>query len=143
MCVNGGKATNRRAAAVLKHGHAKFEGFFPRGLHQRADALLDDLGMQFFLRASHAILCTGIFVHQAIKILQGLDPPGYPAVDGVKFLETILGKFGDPPCEELDIGAGGIVVDWFPRIVGLCCYVLEGTKAKHLLRGSFILHVEP
>jgi hypothetical protein len=143
MCVNGEKETNRRAAAVLKHGHAKLEGLFPRGLHQRADALLDDLVIQFFLQASHAILCTGIFMHQAIMILQGLDPPGYPAIDGVNPLETILGKFGNPPCEELDIGGGGIVVDWFLGVAGLCRYVHEGVRAKCLIRGSFIRHVEP
>jgi hypothetical protein len=76
-------------------------------------------------------------------ILQGLDPPGYPIVDGVNPLETILGKFGNPPCDKLDIGGGRIIIDWFPGIVGLCRYVLEGVKAKCLIRGCFICHVEP
>jgi hypothetical protein len=68
-------------------------------------------------------------VHQAITILQGLDPPRYPIVDGVNSPKTILGKLGNPPCEELDIGGGGIIIDWFPGIMRLRCYVLEGTKA--------------
>jgi hypothetical protein len=30
----GGKATNQRAAAILKHSHAKFQGLLPGRLHK-------------------------------------------------------------------------------------------------------------
>jgi hypothetical protein len=45
----GGKVMNRREAAILKHTHAKLQGFLPWRLHERADALLDHLGVQLFL----------------------------------------------------------------------------------------------
>jgi hypothetical protein len=41
----GGKATNQRTAAILKHSHAKFKGLLPWRLHEGADALLDHLGV--------------------------------------------------------------------------------------------------
>jgi hypothetical protein len=44
-------------------------------------------------------------------ILQGLDPPRYPTIDGINSLETIFGKLGNPPCEDLDVGGGGIIID--------------------------------
>jgi hypothetical protein len=37
----GGKGTYRRTGAILKHSHAELQGFLPRRLHQRTDALLD------------------------------------------------------------------------------------------------------
>jgi hypothetical protein len=37
----GGKGTYQRAAAILKHSHAKLQRLLPRRLHQRTDALLD------------------------------------------------------------------------------------------------------
>jgi hypothetical protein len=45
----GGKATNQRAAAILKHSHAKLQGLLPRRLHKGTDALLDHLRVQLFL----------------------------------------------------------------------------------------------
>jgi hypothetical protein len=65
-----------------------------------------------------------------------MDPSGYPTVDGINSLETILGKLGNPLCEELDIGGGGIVIDWFPGIERLRRYVLEGTKTKGMFGSS-------
>jgi hypothetical protein len=41
----GGKATNQRAAAILRHSHAKLYGLLPWRLHEGADALLDHLGV--------------------------------------------------------------------------------------------------
>jgi hypothetical protein len=37
----------------------------------------------------HAIICTSKLVHQAIAVLQRLNPPGYPAVDGVDSSQAI------------------------------------------------------
>jgi hypothetical protein len=37
----------------------------------------------------HAIICTGILMHQAIAVLQRLNPSGYPAIDGVDSLQAI------------------------------------------------------
>jgi hypothetical protein len=65
-------------------------------------------------------------MHQAITILQGLDPPGYPAIDGVNPLETILGKFGDPPCEELDIGVAESSLTGFQESRGSAAMFSKG-----------------
>jgi hypothetical protein len=82
-------------------------------------------------------------MHQAIIMLQGLDSPRYPIVDGINSLETILGKLGNPPCKKLDIRGGRVIIDWLPGIAGLGRYVLKGTNTKCSRRGSFIRHVEP
>jgi hypothetical protein len=82
-------------------------------------------------------------VHQAITILQRLDPPRYPTINGINTFKAILGNLGNPPCKELDVGGGGVVIDWLPGIERLCRYVLKGRKTKGLGRGSFIHHVKP
>jgi hypothetical protein len=82
----GGKETYQGATAILKHSHAELQRFLPGRLHQRTNALLDDLRVQLLARTTHAIICTSILVHQAIAVLKRLNSPGYPAVDGVNSL---------------------------------------------------------
>jgi hypothetical protein len=91
----------------------------------------------------HAILCTSILVHQAIAILQRLDQPRYPTIDGINTLEAILGKLGNLPCKELDVGGGGVIIHWLLGIERLCHYVLKGRKTRGSGRGNFIRHVKP
>jgi hypothetical protein len=89
MRYYGGKGTYRRAGAILKHSHAKLQRFLPRRLHQGTDALLDDFRVQLLVRTTHAIIFTSILVHQAVAVLQRLNPPGYLAVDGVDPFQAI------------------------------------------------------
>jgi hypothetical protein len=82
-------------------------------------------------------------VHQAITILQGLDPQGYPTVDGINPFETVLREFGNPPRNELHIRGGGIIINWFLGVEGFHCDVLERMKTKGLGGHSFVRHIEP
>jgi hypothetical protein len=87
----GGKVTYQRAAAILKHCHAKFQRLLPGRFHKRANALLHHLRVELLVRITHAIICTTVFVHQAIAVLKGLDPLRYPTVDGVDPFQAIFG----------------------------------------------------
>jgi hypothetical protein len=58
-------------------------------------------------------------------ILQRLDLPRYLAIDGVDTFKAILGKLGDPPCKDLDIRGGRVIIYWLPGVEGFCRYVLK------------------
>ena len=83
------KETYRGTAAILKHGHAELQRLLLGRLHQGTDALIDNLRVQLLARTMHAIICTSILVHQAIAVLERLNPPGYPAVDGINPFQAI------------------------------------------------------
>jgi hypothetical protein len=62
--------------------------------------------------------------------LQRLDPPRYPTIDGINTFEAILGKLGNPPCKELDIGGGRVIIDWLPGIERLCTVFSKEQRPK-------------
>jgi hypothetical protein len=82
-------------------------------------------------------------VHQAITILQWLDLPRYPTIDFINAFKAVLGKLSDPPCKELDIRGGRVIIDWLLGIEGLRRCVLERMKTESSRRGCLIRHVKP
>jgi hypothetical protein len=82
-------------------------------------------------------------VYQAVTIFQRLDPPRCPTINGINTFQAILGKLGNPQCEELDIGGGRVVIDWLPRIERLWHCVLKEMKTERSGRGCFIRHGKP
>jgi hypothetical protein len=76
-------------------------------------------------------------------ILQWLDPPRNPIVEGFNSLETVVGKFCDPPCEELDIRSGRVIIYWLPGIKRFSWDIFEGTKTRGSGRSCFVCQVKP
>jgi hypothetical protein len=139
----GGKETYQGAAAILKHSHAELQRFLPGRLHQRMNALLNNLRVQLLARTTHAIICTSILVHQAIAVLKRLNPPGYPAVDGVDSLQAIHRELGNPPSQKLAMGSGGFIIDSCPGVARFSGYVLEWKEAAGLRGRRLIRHIKP
>jgi hypothetical protein len=68
--------TNLVTAAILVYIQAKLQSLLlPWNLHRGADPLGRHLHGHLSLRATYAIICTNVLMHQAIAILQVLDPP--------------------------------------------------------------------
>jgi hypothetical protein len=63
-------------------------------------------------------------------VLQWLDPPRDPAIDGINTLESIMGNLGDPPCKELDIGDSGVIIHWLPGVASFHRDVLKRAKPE-------------
>jgi hypothetical protein len=76
-------------------------------------------------------------------ILQRLDPSRYLTINGVYAFKAILGKLGNPPCKDLDIRGGRVIIDWLPGVEGFCRYVLKRSKAKGSRESYFICHIKP
>jgi hypothetical protein len=72
-----------------------------------------------------------------------LVPPRDPAVDGINSLETIVGKLGDPPCKELDVQNGGVIINWFLGVAAFRWDIFEGAKPKGLRRSNLVCPVKP
>jgi hypothetical protein len=84
----GRKETYQGAATILKHSHAKLQRFLPGRLHQRTDALIDNLRIQLLVRTTHAIICTSILMHQVIAVLKRLNLPGISSSLWCQFLSS-------------------------------------------------------
>jgi hypothetical protein len=69
-------------------------------------------------------------MHEAITILQRLDPPRYPTIDGINTFEAILGKLSNSPCKDLDIGGGRVIIDSLLGIEGLCVVFTKERRPK-------------